>query len=376
MLLRRGRASLLFVVCCRSAMIAQAPTVRDSAGIRIVENPPVADLPTRFTLAGKADAVIGGVRDNPADELNARISYPFALRLADGRVLADDGDHWSIFAATGKQLLRIGRAGAGPGEFRTTQSGCRFRGDSLVLWDVGNRRISIWGPDGKLAREYIPQGFALGTSCLADGSILVEGALRPGSREDVPVATYSIVSTTGSVRGTTTALPSMYYSGSVMREVRTSGHGDHFFFADELEFGVRVLDRDGRVVEIVRTRDSPVPVTDANLATRSMACAPDPATKVCTPIPTKARTWPAYYAFAVGDDGRLWFRLNGGGGDSVWVGFDSTGRAIGKLVVAPGAVTSRRHIVQFGRDNVLMADYDDDGARRISVFRLVPAAGH
>lgn len=356
-----------------SAVTAQTATIRDSAGIRIVENPRVSTIPVRFTLADKADVVVGGTRDDPADELNSHVGYPFGLRLGDGRILASDGDHWSIFDATGKHVTTIGRSGAGPGEFRTAQNGCRFHGDSLLFWDVGNRRISIRGPDGKLAREYLPPGFAYGTSCLADGSILVAGPRVPGPRDDVPMATYAIVTTTGAVRATTTALPSLYYSGSVMRDIHIAGHGNHFYFADAVDFGVRVLDRQGRVVEIVRTSDLPVPVTDGNLKQYAMACTPDRATKVCTPMPTKATTWPAYYAFAVGDDGRIWLRLNGGGPDSVWVGFDSTGKAVGKLVLPPSAASMRRRIVGFGRDNVLITDYDDDGARRISSFRIIPA---
>jgi hypothetical protein len=370
---RLRAASLLLAACFPCVLGSQAPVVRDSAGVRIIVSPAVADAPVRFTLADKPDVVIGGIRDDPEDELSTRISYPFALRLSASRFLVTGQDHWGIFSAQGKLLSRIGRGGAGPGEFRVTQNGCRFRGDSLLLWDQQLRRVSIWGPDGRLAREYTPPGHAFGTSCLTDGSIMVEGARMATASPEQPMRTYAIVSSTGVTRATTAPLPATLYAGSVWREIRVVGVGDRFYFADPRELGMRVLDRNGKVISWLKTRDVPLAVTDANLATYSVGCRPDPVRKKCTPFPTKAKNWPAFSGFAVDDSGRSWFRLLGGRGDSVWVGFDATGQPVGKLLVPPGVGNSRKRIIRFGAGDVFVSDADPDGAPRVSVFRIVPA---
>lgn len=374
---RRFCRPFLLLALCPLAIFAQAPTIRDSAGVRIVESPAVANVPIRFRLADKPDIVIGGLRDNPDDELDATFGYPFALPLTGNRVLVADRDHFTVFDATGKLVARLGRPGAGPGEFRLPQSGCRFHGDSLLLWDANNRRVSIWSPSGKLVREYNPPGFAFGASCLSDGSILVAGTRMPSSREDIPMATNTVVASNGDVRGTTDALPSTFYSGSITRETEAGGYGNRFFLGDQIELGVRVLDRLGKLVEVWRTKDAAEVVTDASLKAHPMTChRAGPAREDCVPMPTKIKTWPAYYAFLVGDDGRLWFRLSGGwlyGGarNTLWVGFDSTGRVIGRLIVPQGAERANKRIVHFGKDEVLLADYDENGARRMSVYKIV-----
>lgn len=374
---RRFGEPFLLLVLCPLALVAQNPTIRDSAGVRIVESPAVANVPIRFRVADKPDIVIGGVRDNPNDELDARFGYPFAFPLTGNRVLVADRDHFGVFDATGKLVARLGRAGAGPGEFRTPQSGCRFRGDSLLLWDGGNRRVSIWGPEGKLVREYSPPGFAFGESCLSDGSILIAGTRMPSSHEDIPIATNAVVATNGDLRGTTAAFPSTFYSGSVTRETEVGGYGNRFFLGDQIELGVRVLDRLGKLVEVWRSKDVVEEVTDGSLKVHPMSCIRrGPAKEDCVPMPTKIKTWPAYYAFLVGDDGRLWFRLSGswlygGASNTLWVGFDSTGRVIGRLLVPPGPKGAMKRIVHFGRGEVLLSDYDEDGARRMSVYKIV-----
>lgn len=351
---------------------AQAPTVRDSAGIRIVESPAVLGMTPRFALAATPEYTIGGVRENVDDELSPGVSYPAALYLPGSRVLVGQGDHFGIFDITGHRVARLGRGGSGPGEFRTTQFGCRMRGDSLVLWDSGNHRISIWTPTGKLAREYTPLGFAHGKSCLQDGTIMTEGRKAASNRVDLPLTTYSIVSSSGKVIGTTPELPATLYSGSVMREVKIGGSGDRFYLAAGIDIGVRVLRRDGRVAEIWRTRDVPAPVTDATLKTRYMMCTKASATAPCEPVPTKATTWPAVYAFEVGDDGRLWLRLNHGGDDLRWLAFDATGKVLGILELPPAPPRTARKVLHFGRDEALVGDKDADGARRIRSFRIVP----
>jgi len=57
-----------------------------------------------------------------------------------------------VFDTTGTFLRRIGRTGAGPGEFADPYS-LAWLGDTLALLDPGNSRIGLFGPGGKWAGQ-------------------------------------------------------------------------------------------------------------------------------------------------------------------------------------------------------------------------------
>ena len=58
----------LAISCVVTATGARSPTVRDSAGVRIVENPPRATAPVRFVLDTVPRLDVGGLEDVPANE--------------------------------------------------------------------------------------------------------------------------------------------------------------------------------------------------------------------------------------------------------------------------------------------------------------------
>lgn len=95
-----------------------------------------------------------GLADGPADQELAGVSG--ARRLADGRVVVANGKplELRIYDAHGAFLRRIGRMGDGPGEFRGRLDLLPAGGDSLLVYDQGNQRLSLFGTDGKLAHEW------------------------------------------------------------------------------------------------------------------------------------------------------------------------------------------------------------------------------
>lgn len=374
--MRRQLARSLSVVCCWCVALpwaapAQATRSYDSAGIHVVANGPVASAVARFKLAATPEAIIGGIRDDPANELNERVSYPSAVRLSADQVLVPNGTDLRIYTNAGTLVRTMGRTGSGPGEFRQLQAVCLFGGDSILAWDVGNRRVSVWTPDGRLAREYpSPGAFVHGGSCLANGSVVADGPHVPSDRDDVPLSDYLVLSPAGVVTVHLGALPATMYGG-IMREATIAIHAGRIYFGDEITFGARIFDRAGHLIGIIRTNDRLLPVTEASLNAHPMMCTPDRSTGKCTPVPTRATTWPAYYAMYVDGAGRLWEKLNAGI-DSAWVAFDSTGRLVGTLVLPPPAKDAHPRVVGFGNGDVVIADFDPDGARRIQFYRLLP----
>ena len=102
------------------------------------------------------------------------VSEPFGVILGirevrPGVTLLADG--------LGKVLVRIdldadrvdtlGHEGAGPGEYRQPGGLVRFRGDSTLLVDYGNGRLTVVSPDGSLGRDIpmVQEGLDLCSYC-------------------------------------------------------------------------------------------------------------------------------------------------------------------------------------------------------------------
>ena len=95
-----------------------------------------------------------GLVDGPADQELAGVSG--ARRLHDGRVVIANGKPLEVrmYDAHGTLLQRIGRTGDGPGEFRGRLDLLPAGGDSLLVYDQGTQRLSLFGTDGKLWHEW------------------------------------------------------------------------------------------------------------------------------------------------------------------------------------------------------------------------------
>ncbi len=174
-------AVLLLVACAAGERDGRAePLVRDSAGVTIVEHPAELTAPVEWTLtlddAVRLEGEFDGVRHG--------------VRMADGRVIVADGDSRSlrIHAADGAPLASVGRAGGGPGEFRGISSLSRWPGDSLLAWDIQQRRLTLFDDQGNLGRTFalatstdVPFGNVQGV--FADGSMLTTGFVAGGGPE-------------------------------------------------------------------------------------------------------------------------------------------------------------------------------------------------
>jgi 6-bladed beta-propeller protein len=76
-----------------------------------------------------------------------------------------------LFDRTGKLLHRVGRQGAGPGEFNAN-SGMVALGDTgLAIWDSRNARISFFSPAGDFRTSWLtPSGFSTSNGLTTDRS--------------------------------------------------------------------------------------------------------------------------------------------------------------------------------------------------------------
>ena len=79
--------------------------------------------------------------------------------LADGRVMVSDGlgQQLLILNMEDGTMTRIGREGQGPREYKTPDALFPMPGDSTLLVDLGNGRLTMLGPDGSFG-ETMPIG--------------------------------------------------------------------------------------------------------------------------------------------------------------------------------------------------------------------------
>ncbi|MEQ9401584.1 MAG: hypothetical protein RJQ04_20630 [Longimicrobiales bacterium] len=122
--------------------------VRDSAGVRIVENPAG---PVDTVQVGEPLLTIGHEGD-PRYEF-ARVV--FVGGLSDGRVVVADAGaaEVRIYTSDGTYEGATGGAGDGPGEYRFLNGAQTLPGDTVAALDLRLRRVSYLGPDGQFARS-------------------------------------------------------------------------------------------------------------------------------------------------------------------------------------------------------------------------------
>jgi hypothetical protein len=164
-------------------------SVRDSAGVRIVESPPQAPR----TRTVEPELRIGRVGGDEAYTFG-RIS---ALAVAaDGRMVALDGQSRlvRVFSADGTALARMGGAGAGPSELQQPER-MWLGGDTVFVHDGGNRKLAMYSLDGAFLGSR-PLGAGPGAPIhgtmdpVGDGRFLsagIMGCLEPG---EIRTSTY------------------------------------------------------------------------------------------------------------------------------------------------------------------------------------------
>lgn len=192
----RGFAGVLAILLlgplgqgCDAAGVPESYTVRDSAGIRIIESTaPAWRAGDVWTVEDTPVLQIGTVDGAPDYQFSVISSL---WRLEDGRIMASDRLAAQIraFDSQGNFLSSFGRQGDGPGEFRFLDRAAPFRGDSIVAW--GSNRMAMFDGGGRLGRTLtltLPPPEFMGTGAMTlsvsggpedvfpDGTLLVRGS--------------------------------------------------------------------------------------------------------------------------------------------------------------------------------------------------------
>ena len=157
-------ASLLSVFACDRPASEPRPTepqtvgvtIRDSAGIEIVENhAPVWGSADFWTVDPEPEFVLGGL-GTPGDSAHLIWNILGAAPLSDGRIVmfTPDGDHKVLVVEpSGRLSASFGRTGRGPGEFQYPVRLQVLKGDTIAVWDYMFGPVYYFDPSGKLVQE-------------------------------------------------------------------------------------------------------------------------------------------------------------------------------------------------------------------------------
>lgn len=247
------------------------PVVRDSSGVRIVENAEPA------AAGWRADAeplfTVGWAPDDPT------FTWTQSGRvLPDGGALVGDFGSGTLYrlASDGSLAATWGRKGEGPGEYQAFEA-IILSGDSILVSDGRLGRVTALSSDGEVLATHRLPGAGLNhvSSILSDGSLLVvpgEGySSAPEVRPEWVFETQPILAADveAGTADTVAVLPHLrrWYGvrggtpGPVHVKGRAGGFVDGFAFARTDEAEVAWYDGSGRLVQVARWAEDPVPLT-------------------------------------------------------------------------------------------------------------------
>jgi len=373
------------------------PEVRDSAGVRIVENSgPQWPDGGGWRLGESPTLDIGVVEGDNAYQF---FNVAGALRLDDGRiVIANAGTgELRIFDAAGTFLSSSGRKGSGPGEFEEMLWIERSAADSLLVYDYRLRRISVFDSFGRIVRSFglhfIDQlgGFPTRVAPFSDGSLLVAleqffvGETQPGLRRDTTLYLHcdmegALLDTLGVFPGGTSYSfqeGDAWVGGGVVfgHFGQAAIHDSGFYYGSSDSYEIGYYASDGTLQRLIRLDQGNLEVTpeDIELYTReSLARARDERRRQIRERMYARMPWPdvmpAYDEFITDEAGNLWVAEYRRPGDQQprWHVFDPDGTMLGMVETPP-----RFRIDQIGPDFMLGRWTDELDVEHVRMYALL-----
>jgi hypothetical protein len=372
-------------------------SIRDSLGIRIIENDPGVAAAAIGWRVDPEPALIIGSEESPKQALSNPLR---PVRLEDGRILFAHlaGPELRIYDARGNLSAIVGGPGEGPGEFRAVGAPSVLGGDSILVWDQNLHRGSVFGSEGHFIRTFTLPEHLYPFRVLAafrDGTLLVERGI-PDFPSHLPYATtiLSFFSRAGEERANLGPLP-VNACGSPSRCTVTwfgpiavrRVHGDRFYYGYPDRYEIRVFRKSGELDGIIRSAADRIPITPASLeAYKAYILHQDPAQSPervedrfgAQPIPEHM---PAFRDFLIDASGHLWVREFSGvepifhefsripfpfpDAPTPWAIFDEGGVYIGTL-----RLPSRLSVTDIGADYVLGVFTDELGVQTVRMYTL------
>lgn len=386
--------ALGLAACGGGAPAEPAVSVRDSAGVRIVELGPFeeAALPT-WRLADDPRIDIGVLDGGEPYQL---YQVSGALLLPDGRLVVANGGSKELrfYDAGGRHLESVGREGEGPGEFGAL-GGLELARDSLYVFDWRLVRVSVFDLDGVFARSYpvrVPGiAFPNAVGLLDDGGwVVLSGfAFSPQDIAALVRDTSLVVHlhADGVAADTIGRFPTVeffvYGNGSMTtavsrafgRSLASAAGGTRLYLGDTERYQIAGYGPTGTLESILRRRVAARSVTGADIEAykevdRRRLVDPQyrqQMERLLAEMPYPEEM-PAFGALQTDAEENLWVSEYGmpGADDATWTVYAPDG-----VPTASVAVPARFQITQIGADFVCGRWEDEVGVEHVRVYRLV-----
>lgn len=324
------------------------PVVRDSAGIRLVVNPPVGPATPRWALDPEPLLVVGQEDVLPLNRVGG------VLLLAEGRmVVANRAEELLFLGPDGGLVRRAGGRGDGPGEFRQLLSPVRLPGDSVAAWNSSPSRVSVFDPDGIHVRDVAFLSPASFPRPLASGGWIAESLdpLPLGEVEALVTESRVILhlAADGSVQDTVARLDGRRIFGTrggfgpqpLSPAAHLALQGNRVVYGWGGEFVLSVRDPSGALQMRVRNTTPPHPVSPA--ARDSIRRAIQESRGRAAAAEGRAGHWdppipehlPHFERLLVTAEGGIWVQRPEGGGNRIreWLIHSPGGELLGRLPV-------------------------------------------
>lgn len=387
-------ALLIFgAAACAGAPAARPiSVVRDSQGVVIVTNRDVGWTRSKpWTVRSVPLLTVGaetGADDYRFNGIVALVSLPDG-----GLAVADGSNSIRRYDESGHYVSTIGRDGDGPGEFRTISLLRLFGDDSLIVWDMALRRITIISTSGRVGRmsggPSIP-GFFFAVDLFADGSLL--GLHAPGL--DLRGATPGLVSTPLNVLrydARTLALDTIARVRGGTAVVEGGAHprivsvpfspdplaaalGSNVYCGSGYSFEIRMYGDTGGLRRVVRLERPNPPLTRRRIrdfiARQAGGAKTDDGRREIEASLSKLpypKFLPAFDGLVTDPIGNLWLSQNPAGPrePTTWTVFDPGGHLLGDVRTPAGF-----SVFEIGADRLLGVSRDSLGVEQVQMLRL------
>lgn len=370
-------AALLSVLihCFPRTSAAQAAPLRPNGPVdRIIVHPALPRQAFGVRLDARPYLTLGGLRDNENEEFSADHFFLTAAHLSNGRVVVLDVNSLKFFDASGRLAKVSGRRGLGPGEFRDTRDLCVTRGDTVMVLEYLNGRVSLWTSSGALVRQHSrPPGFSVFDSCREDGTVVVRGG------ESGKAGEYRVVRPDGVQIRSLGRLAEPRYPSPFMYEPHVLPTARGYVVADARRYEHWLVNDRGQRILTVRTGPPPPRMSESEwlaAAQRVFPGSSEAALRLARG--DTLRTRPAFSAMRVDPLGRVWIRdpyparnwiadTNPG---LHWTVFDPEGAMIGRILLNPTG-SPQRDIVRVGTDYAVVKRIGGDGEVYLDFHKLL-----
>ena len=399
----RGLAYLAVVTglgCAGTDAPVQRVVVRDSAGVRIVENlaPVWGDASTGWVVDPTPEIEIPGDFGEPDHYL---FQAQYVVRLSDGSIVVGNrGTKELFFFDSNGRFVRVaGRQGDGPGEFQRLFGLFRCENHTLVVLELS--RMSVLNREGKFLRTLplltgrMPQSRsvdAVSPDCSA-GLFLGNVSPRPELVQgvnDLQATVFWAAFQDGSRDTIATVVRDQAHiwerGGELMdiwlpfaESAVWAASGDEVVVGHGTSFEIEVFERSGRLRQLIRWDAVRSPVTNQDRDDLSewlegfFEQAPEerqywpPVERI--PLPAAK---PAYARILASSGGTIWVQQSGKWPDHAdkWWVFDASGRWLG-VVEMP----VKLRVLAVDHEFVIGVFRDEFDIENIRLHRLVKSAG-